>query len=589
VSRRFVNIFLGVLLGGVALLFNACAKKENIVAKVGKYEITAQEFKDGFIQKWRGEQAAAKRPFEDRLAFVNQLADDKLYIAEAYAEGIDKRPEVAKETDQLAERKALDLLYDKEIVDKVITEDAIKEYYKHSGEELNGRHILLKLAPPDTSAAKEAALKVRIDSIRQAIVNGLDFGKAATLYSEDATTARDSGKLGWFSWGKMVDEFQDAAWKLKVGEVSQPVRSPYGWHLILIEERRPVPQRPYGEAKEQIKQQMYRTESDKLNKLAREYLANLRTKAHIQTRTDVWDMMKKRVTDPSAPKNKDLASFFTEKEKAEVVATYKGGKVTLQDICDRVGQRLQRINWDRESTLDELVNSIVEPKLLNQVARSKGLYKKALALPEIKNQKEQQMETLFKKEQVTDKIQPDSAAIQAYYLAHLGDYIQDEERVIREIFIKDDSAKAARVAQRAKRGENFVKLTLQFNEKESTKADTGRIGPFGKRRMDIIGTTTFDLAKVGDIAGPLKSGKNWSIIQLIEIHPSRTRSFDEVRSEAERQWRVAKTDQVETELRDRLRKKFPVKIYDEALAKVQIGPPEESLPKVEGDTTKTGK
>ncbi|MBM3324650.1 MAG: hypothetical protein FJY66_03185, partial [Calditrichaeota bacterium] len=332
-SKRF---FFGVFVLAAALVFVGCAKKEPIVAKVGKYAITVQDFKDGFLAKWRGEQAAAKRPFEDRRAFAEELVDQQLLIAEAYAQGIDKREAFADEINQLARRKALDLLYQQEVVDKVITEEAMQKFYRHSGEELNGRHILLKLAPPDTSAAKEASVKTTIDSIRQAVLKGLDFGEAAFLFSEDATTARDSGKLGWFSWGKMVDEFQEAAWNLKTGELSQPVRSPYGWHLIRIEERRPLPQRPYAEEKKQIKERMYRTESDKLNKIARDYLENMRKKANIQTRQDVWEMMRQKVTDPAAPKNKDLAGFFTEKEKTLTIATYKGGKVTVQDIIDRI-------------------------------------------------------------------------------------------------------------------------------------------------------------------------------------------------------------------------------------------------------------
>ena len=75
----------------------------------------------------------------------------------------------------------------------------------------------------------------------------------AMLFSDDATTARDSGNLGWFSWGRMVDAFQEAAWALKAGEISKPVRSSYGWHLIFLQERKPVPQRPYEEAQAGIK------------------------------------------------------------------------------------------------------------------------------------------------------------------------------------------------------------------------------------------------------------------------------------------------------------------------------------------------
>jgi parvulin-like peptidyl-prolyl isomerase len=586
VSIRSKHVLLWILLGATALAFYACAKKEPVVAKVGRYRITAEDFKKGFVQKWRGEKAAKARSFQDRRAYVDELVDQKLLVAEAYAQGLDKKKEVQDEAETMARRKSLDLLYQQEVVDKIINEDAIRHFYDRSGEELRGRHILIKVAPPDTSTETAAIAKARIDSIRQAILDGLDFKAAAYLYSEDVTTARDSGDLGWFSWGKMVDAFQEAAWDLKVGEVSQPVRSPYGWHLILVEERRPVPDRePYEQAKESIKNQMYRMEGDKLNKLARDYVRNLRAKAKLETHPEVWDMMRLKVTDPAAPAAEDLANYFTEEEKAQVAATYSGGKVTVQDIADRVGNRVNRIEWDRESTFDDIISSIVEPKLLEKDAESKGLVKKASKMPEIVDRKEQQIRVMLEKAEVTDQVVADSAEIEAYYLAHLGDFIQEEERVVREIFIKEDSAKAARIARRARNGEDFGKLTRQFNEKESTKAAEGRVGPFGKRRMGLIGTRAFELEKVGDIAGPISVGRNWSIIRLLEIIPSRTKTFDEARSAVERQWRIAKTEELRAGLKERLRQKFPVTIYDDVLAEIWV---EKAPPPISADTARAG-
>lgn len=583
-------VFLAVFLCGSALIFMGCGRKEAAVAKVGSLAVTVQDFKDGFIAKCRTEEAAAKRSFEERRAFVEESADQLILVAEAYARGYDKKPIVADQVNQLAARKSLDLLYQQEVLDKVVTEEAMKNFYDRSGIELRGRHILLKTPPSDAATIKGDPVKTRIDSIRQAVVRGLDFGEAAVRFSDDATTARDSGKLGWFSWGKMVDEFQTAAWDLKVGEMSQSVKSPYGWHLILVEERRPVPQRPYAEAKKQIQQQMYRSEGEKLNELARKYVENLRKKAKIEMRDDVWQMIRQKVKDPAAPQNKGIAAFFTEKEKGLTAVTYKGGKVTVQDIVDKIGDRVQRVNWDRPESFNEVVSGIVEPKLLERDARDKGLLKKALKEPEILRQKEQQLATLLEKEEVTDKIKPDSAEIQAFYLAHLGNFIQDEERTVREIFIKEDSAKAARIAARARRGENFEKLAKQFNEKESTQAENGKIGPFGNRRTDIVGTSAFQLANIGDIAGPLLMGNNWSVIQLIEITPSRTKSFDEVRSEAERQWRIAKTDEVRGTLRAELRKKHPVTINDDVLAKVTFGETQPLLKsRPGGDSARVGK
>ena len=76
-KRRFV---IWVILLGIALTFVACAKKEPIVAKVGRYSVTAEDFKNGFIQKYRGEEAAKKRPFDDRRAYAEELANQARHL-----------------------------------------------------------------------------------------------------------------------------------------------------------------------------------------------------------------------------------------------------------------------------------------------------------------------------------------------------------------------------------------------------------------------------------------------------------------------------------------------------------------------------
>jgi hypothetical protein len=83
--------------------------------------------------------------------------------------------------------------------------------------------------------------------------------------------------------------------------------------------------------------------------------------------------------------------------------------------------------------------------------------------------------------------------------------------------------------------------------------------------------------------------KNWSVIQLIEITPSRTKSFDDVRSEAERQWRIAKTDEVRGNLKAELRKKHPVTINDDVLAKVTFGETQPLKSRAPRDSARVGK
>jgi peptidyl-prolyl cis-trans isomerase SurA len=95
------------------------------------------------------------------------------------------------------------------------------------------RHILIRV----DEVVSEADAKFKLASLRERLVNGANFAELARLYSQDGSAAK-SGELGWIYPGDTVPEFERAMDALKVGEVSQPVQTTFGWHLIEVLERR---------------------------------------------------------------------------------------------------------------------------------------------------------------------------------------------------------------------------------------------------------------------------------------------------------------------------------------------------------------
>ena len=98
-------------------------------------------------------------------------------------------------------------------------------------------HILIRI-PQKASEDVQQQAKVRIDSIYGALKAGADFEKLAKDLSQDPGSARRGGLLGWVSRNQTVKEFEDAAFALQPGEMSKPVLSPFGWHIILMKERK---------------------------------------------------------------------------------------------------------------------------------------------------------------------------------------------------------------------------------------------------------------------------------------------------------------------------------------------------------------
>ena len=111
---------------------------------------------------------------------------------------------------------------------------------------VGARHILIRADATATPEQVEAA-RVKITGILTEIQNGLDFGEAAKKYSEDTGSAADGGVLQPFAQGEMVQEFSDTAFKTNVGEISQPVKTEFGWHIIKVESKTGIVEKKFSD------------------------------------------------------------------------------------------------------------------------------------------------------------------------------------------------------------------------------------------------------------------------------------------------------------------------------------------------------
>ena len=111
-----------------------------------------------------------------------------------------------------------------------------KEAYAHLTEEVKASHILINLYPDPTPADTLAAFQ-KITEIRDKAVGGEDFGKLAKEFSEDPSAKTNDGNLGYFTAMQMIYPFEVVAYKTNVGEISLPVRTRFGYHIIKVYDR----------------------------------------------------------------------------------------------------------------------------------------------------------------------------------------------------------------------------------------------------------------------------------------------------------------------------------------------------------------
>jgi len=152
-----------------------------------------------------------------------------------------------------------------------VYDDAVKQM--SAEQEVHARHILIRAAADDEKAGKAAEEKIK--AVIERLKKGEDFAKVAAEVTEDPSGKANGGDLGYFTKEQMVPEFSDVAFKLDKGQISDPVKTQFGWHVIKVEDKRVKPVPTFDEVKPQIEQFVTR-------KAQAELVSSLRANAKIE-------------------------------------------------------------------------------------------------------------------------------------------------------------------------------------------------------------------------------------------------------------------------------------------------------------------
>lgn len=220
---------------------------ETVIATVGGEPITEGDL--SFAAEDLAQDLAQMPPEERRAFLLRVLIDMKVMAGAAKTAGMDQTPIFAQRLKYLEER-ALRRAYFADAIAAGVTEEAVRaEYDKfvadfQSAEEVHAAHILVQ--------TKEEA-----DAIKAELDGGADFAEIAKEKSIDPGSGANGGDLGFFAQGMMVPEFETAAFALaNPGDVSEPVQSQFGWHIIKLIEKRESQPPAFEQVAPQIQQQV---------------------------------------------------------------------------------------------------------------------------------------------------------------------------------------------------------------------------------------------------------------------------------------------------------------------------------------------
>lgn len=417
---------------------------------------------------------------------------------------------------------------------------------------IKASHILVDFN--NTSGEMDTiAAKATIDSVKMMLNSGADFAELASKYSEDPGSKEKGGELGFFERRMMVKEFDEAAFNLKVGEISDVIKTNFGYHIIKLLEKAPLP--TLDEERENLKkifkQTRYQDQYDKL-------IDSLRIKYAYKLNAQTY------------------SSFLEKSDSARI----GDQNVNLDDVSDLplysfAKQSIKASDfWQRLGSTTEYANKIVTSDLLTaaikKISGDDLLEQEALNLEKTNASFASLMEDykngifIFKlqEDEIWNQISIDSVKLYDFYQSTKEKYVWPDRVSFSEIFTRKDSLAQFYLSQ-LKSGANFDTLAHKHTERPGFKEKAGKFDLVDAKSTQLS-LEAEKLKNVGDYSSIISNAGGFSILRLNSKEPSRIKTFEEAKAEVSGAFQESESKRLEREYLDSLRKRYnPVIHYDE--------------------------
>ncbi|MDX1624323.1 MAG: peptidylprolyl isomerase [Gemmatimonadota bacterium] len=393
--------------GAALIALTACGGAEenggDIVAEVGDEPITVDEVVEYM-------QASNRDPTREQVErSVEELIDLQLVRHRARATH-ELTPAESLQIEEWQETLLINQFREDVVWEEVEVDSAeLREWYEENvGEEVRARHILIRV-PPDASEEERAEARAKADSLRQAIVEGgTEFEEVAREQSQDPGSAARGGDLGWFGEGRMVEEFEQAAFDTPEGEITPVVETSFGFHIIEVTDKR---KRSFEEMREEIEDQVL---GPQRNEVTEAYVNRLLEQSGVEFYEENVVEVVRMIDEDRAP---------TEEERSLRLATFRdGGEILLGEIWS-LYETLPEGNRRAIDRLDapqmiQALSSIVQQRLLLARAREAEVVLDSARQQALDQRVDALYTQAYMREAVSGRLEVSDSVAREYYEGH---------------------------------------------------------------------------------------------------------------------------------------------------------------------------
>ncbi len=434
--------------------------------------------------------------------------------------------------------------------------------------QIRASHIMIRFQSPD--APPDDTLKAYNDirALEDSLLTGTDFAELAKRHSQDVRSAPTGGDLGFFERRRAVQSFDEAAFSMRIGQVSGVVRTPYGYHLIKVTEEKPVPRMQEMQQTLRELYQNYRYTYDYEN-----YLRHYKLVVNLKFNNDVVDTLLSLADSTKVFADSLWDQGISAQSRGKPVFSFASETVVLDSVIGLMKKDIEFSKLElRPENIRKALDRVAERSLIRHRTRDIET-----EYPEFKQTLKEYEEgiLLYKSEQqqVWSKISVNDSLLRDYFQTHRERYTFPDRVNLAEIYVMGDSSKAQYLLDSLKSGMDFDSLASRFTERSGYKEKKGVWGlrPMGENDLTRKASTM----DVGQISGIVRYENGYSIIRTLGKEKARLKTYEETQPEIAGHYHDYVANRLEEEWVNALRKEFKVKLQPEKLNSTFVGPPPE--------------
>lgn len=424
---------------------------------------------------------------------------------------------------------------------------------QHRYPKIKASHILIGFHNKD-GQIDTLASEMKADSVYNMLMNGASFEELVEEYSSDPGSKEKGGDLGYFERRMMVKEFDEVAFNMEVGEISEPVKTNFGYHIIMVTDR--MDTQPYDEEytklKDMFNKQRYQHELTVLiDSLKKKYDFKIDQES-LEYFVESSDSLRFGMVHPKF-----------EEISEKVLFSYAGKTVQIGEFLELANgnSKITAKPMDNINEVTKAIDILIEEMLLEEEAMN--LTKTDPEFAQLMNDYKDGI-FIFKlqEEEVWSKVKFDSADVYNYWSENKDKYTWPERISFSEIYSTNDSLihKYYRMLQE---GASFDSIATLFTEHMPKRKEGGF---FGLQPVDFNDTykEANKIAQVGQYTEPIALGGGFVILKLEERESSRVKSFEEAKAEVSGEYQEMLSKKLENNYIKSLDERYhPEIFYDE--------------------------